>query len=400
MGYLGRTPTPSPIDASDIPANSIDASKIVDGSIELAEIADNSITDAKLNSSKLDGIETGATNYIHPTTHATADIADNAITEAKIADAAVVSLKSGRKNLIINGGFDVWQRGTSGTGNGYASADRWYVNRSGGSTTFSQQSFTSGQTDVPDNPKYFGRLTVSTGNDNCGFQLRLEDHTLLANRDVTFSFWAKSATPRILRVTAQSYGSTLSVTSAEQTFTPTSAWVKYSFTFNIGSIATVSGTTLLTRMSINQGADTSTAAWELDLANVQLELGSVATDFEHRSYGEELALCQRYYWQMQDDGTTAQFIMTGLNSSFTQVSFYPPVPFRVKPTIGVTDTTPYWESYPWNSIGTTMTISSVSNGHFNKYGGEFGISATFSPTPTRGTNYTVDAEVFTFDAEL
>ena len=61
MGYLGRSPTPSPIDSSDIPDNSIDASKIVDGSIELAEIADNSITDAKLNSSKLDGIEAGAT---------------------------------------------------------------------------------------------------------------------------------------------------------------------------------------------------------------------------------------------------------------------------------------------------------------------------------------------------
>ena len=60
MGYLGRSPTPSPIDTSDIPANSIDASKIIDGSIELAEIADNSITDAKLNSSKLDGIEASA----------------------------------------------------------------------------------------------------------------------------------------------------------------------------------------------------------------------------------------------------------------------------------------------------------------------------------------------------
>ena len=61
MPYVGRTPSAVPVTADDIPANSIDASKIVDGSIELAEIADNSITDAKLNSSKLDGIETGAT---------------------------------------------------------------------------------------------------------------------------------------------------------------------------------------------------------------------------------------------------------------------------------------------------------------------------------------------------
>ena len=84
MPYVGRTPTPSPVTIDDIPANSIDASKIIDGSIEVSDIKDNSITDAKLNSTKLDGIETGATNYIHPTTHATADIADNAITDAKL----------------------------------------------------------------------------------------------------------------------------------------------------------------------------------------------------------------------------------------------------------------------------------------------------------------------------
>lgn len=61
MGYLGRSPTPSPIDSSDIPDNSIDASKITDGSIELAEIADNSITDAKLANSVNTDIATGVT---------------------------------------------------------------------------------------------------------------------------------------------------------------------------------------------------------------------------------------------------------------------------------------------------------------------------------------------------
>ena len=95
MPYVGRTPSAVPVTVDDIPANSIDASKIVDGSIELAEIADNSITDAKLNSSKLDGIETGATNYIHPTTHATADIADNAITDAKLNSAKLNGIEAG-----------------------------------------------------------------------------------------------------------------------------------------------------------------------------------------------------------------------------------------------------------------------------------------------------------------
>ena len=84
MPYVGRTPTPSPVTIDDIPANSIDASKIVDGSIEVSDIKDNSITDAKLNSTKLDGIADSANNYSHPAAHATADIADNAITDAKL----------------------------------------------------------------------------------------------------------------------------------------------------------------------------------------------------------------------------------------------------------------------------------------------------------------------------
>jgi hypothetical protein len=95
MPYVGRVPSAVPVTADDIPDNSIHASKIIDGSIELAEIADNSITDAKLNSSKLDGIEAGATNYTHPTTHATADIADNAITDAKLNSAKLNGIEAG-----------------------------------------------------------------------------------------------------------------------------------------------------------------------------------------------------------------------------------------------------------------------------------------------------------------
>ncbi len=65
MPYVGRQPSAVPVTADDIPDNSIDASKIKDGSIELADISDNSITDAKLNSTKLDGIESGA--QVNPT---------------------------------------------------------------------------------------------------------------------------------------------------------------------------------------------------------------------------------------------------------------------------------------------------------------------------------------------
>jgi len=270
MGYLGRTPTPSPIDASDIPTNSIDASKIIDGAI------------------------------------AVADVADNAITEAKIADAAVVSLKSGRKNLLINGGFDVWQRGTSFTStsvNEY-SADRFRTEGYGLSTTISRQSFTAGQTDVPNFPTYFCRVATSTvsAGQFWGFQQRLETPQVMSyGQTVTVSFWVK-ATTGTLASGAFTYGLDSSKSSSPAL---TTTWQKITNTFTCGLSGNYSSFYL-----VYLGA--GSAAISVDIAQVQLELGSVATDFEHRSYGEELALCQRYY-QKIDIGND-RIICTGVVS--------------------------------------------------------------------------------------
>ena len=63
---------------------------------------------------------------------------------------------SGRKNLIINGGFDIWQRATdsgSNTSDGYLSADRWKHASSGATKQVTRQAFTLGQTEVPGNPR-------------------------------------------------------------------------------------------------------------------------------------------------------------------------------------------------------------------------------------------------------
>ena len=206
------------------------------------------------------------------------------------------------RNHVINGEFQIWQRGTSQTTAGYGSADRWRLNVSGASLTGSQGTFTDGQTAVPGNPRFYLALDVATGNDNAGWFHRLEGTHEFANDVYTLSFWAKSATPRAMTVGANSFDSSTDTfdethTTSPSTFTPTSSWQKFTFkvTFsNMNSLGSFASGDF-TAFFITQGSSTSTAAWKLDLALVQFEKGEQATPFEHRSVGEELARCQRYF---------------------------------------------------------------------------------------------------------
>jgi len=74
------------------------------------------------------------------------------------------------------------------------------------------------------------------------------------------------------------------------------------------------------------------------LTGVQLEIGSQATPFEHRSYAEELALCQRYYWKL-DNGTNqagAQWLYKighGGNDGYRRATVNHPVPMRGSPSV-------------------------------------------------------------------
>jgi len=279
-------------------------------------------------------------------------------------DATVGSLNSGPlagfRNFIINGNFDIWQRGTSQTlsttsDTSYYVADRWlnYFNGTGGVRTVSRQTFTNGQTDVPGNPAYFfrfGQTTAPTGCTLNAITQRIESVRTFAGQQFTFSFWAKAASAFTLLAVAvgQDFGNGGS--PSPQTFTNflnisiSTTWTKYTFTATLPSI---SGKTLGTdgndHISVNWFCPTS-STFTLDIAQVQLERGPIATDFEQRPIGTELALCQRYFCKSYEINTapgTSEFDRgnpnslspASLDSLPCNVSF--PVTMRSSPSVTI-----------------------------------------------------------------
>ncbi len=210
--------------------------------------------------------------------------------------------RAGFKNYLINGNFDLWQRGTSFTVmNGYG-ADRW-KHGSPGTATVSRQPFALGQIDVPGNPRYFWRnqTTVAGAATATLIRQRIEGVRTLAGQTVTWSLWARNDTAKIFQVVVlQNFGTggtpSGDVTVLNQAQSIGTAWTRYTFTVAVPSIA---GKTV--------GADnndyiefliqetSSFSTFTLDTAQWQVEKGSITTEFEKRSIQLELTLAQRYY---------------------------------------------------------------------------------------------------------
>ena len=197
---------------------------------------------------------------------------------------------AGRKNLIINGGMDVWQRGTSHTtGSGYKSVDRWDFNTyTGGAFTVSKET----DSELGSYLKW-NRTAIDTAHPSSSnaVQHSIENvRYVMQGKEVTVSFWLKdTASVGSGYVKIRMYGSPWTSYAEQNWISNSSDWEYHSFTFSMPASITADHAQLLIVM------DDGSSMGGVSITNVQLELGSVATDFEHRSYGEELALCQRYY---------------------------------------------------------------------------------------------------------
>lgn len=214
------------------------------------------------------------------------------------------------KNLIINGDMAINQREfttLSGTFNQYT-VDRMFAQDSGATATvtLNTMSLADLQTIGYSDSTNYLTMDVTAGDNYAGIEQRIEGLKQFSGRQVTLSFWAKGTNPTTagnLRITSiENFGTSGSPSSTVLTdvgtFTLTSSWVKQSITFVVNDSTTKTFGTddnAYLRLSIGQGSDTSTDAWDLDIKNVQLEFGDTATEFEYVKPSEQLANCKRYF---------------------------------------------------------------------------------------------------------
>jgi hypothetical protein len=118
------------------------------------------------------------------------------------------------------------------------------------------------------------------------------------------------------------------------------------------------------RGTSNQQNLADNTANNIDLTGVQLEVGSVATDFEHEDYGTTLAKCQRYYFR-QTDASLGARIISGIANSDTacQFAFRFLVEMRAAPTLGVSNVTDFQVAYDATAAATTNVVAAVADVH-------------------------------------
>jgi len=211
------------------------------------------------------------------------------------------------KNRIINGDFNIWQRGTSfsNPAAGTFIADRYYVdyNGTGGTTTISQQTTpTVIATGV--NTSSFLRWSNTVAGTGQGYNVisqKIENVATFAEQTVTFSFYAKASASTALSqiFLHQNFGSggSSEIYYNLGSATITTSWARYSFTVALGSL---SGKTIGAGSFLRAfiGAPLN-STFTIDTWGWQVEAGSVATPFQTATgtIQGELAACQRYYYR-------------------------------------------------------------------------------------------------------
>ena len=283
------------------------------------------------------------------------------------------------RNLVINGAFQIAQRASSSTSNAYATVDRWRGDDNGTdeATTKAQVDVASGTTPYTLGFRKAFRLT--NGNQTSG--AGTTDHATMthyfeaqnmsnsgwnyisATSYITLSFWVKASVAQNYYGYLRTHDGSSYLYPFETGSLTADTWTKVTKTIPGNSNLTINndngvgfsiflsayrGTDQTGSITLNQwGAydstvrapDYATTWWTtndatFEITGVQLEVGSVATDFEHRSHAQELALCQRYFYALNGGGTMERwFHCIDTTSTHRRLAIEFPVTMRAAPTV-------------------------------------------------------------------
>ena len=287
--------------------------------------------------------------------------------------ASLTGLPLVNPNIIINGAMNVAQRSTSATGitsNSYNACDRWKLQiNDAGTFTMAQEALTSGAA-YEAGFGFATRLDCTTADASVAAGSYLYLKHMIEGQDLiqlskgtssarafTVSFWVKTTTTGVYQLSVRDQNTRM----CTGTYTVSSAdtWEQKTITIaadTSGAIANSSAEGLALEFWLAAGSNytsgTAPTAWEAKadtdraaslshqmssatskdwaITGVKMELGSTATDFEHRSYAEELALCHRYFQE-----TSTYSIYAGFSNGSAQVQYGLPltVPMRAAPSV-------------------------------------------------------------------
>jgi len=305
----------------------------------------------------------------------------NGMTKGDAQDELEVS----RKNWIINGDMQVSQRGdyTSATATNHGSyrLDRWADHRSGVAS------------DIQDTGGAVKYIATSTGTGSLGGYQVVEDYGQFAGVTTTISVRVKSnnVNGRII-VNIGSVIATVATNGSGEwedislTFTPSSGISLLYFQFIIASSTG-------TNVSITSGD-------YIEFTNVKLEIGDTATPFESRSYAEELALCQRYYYKWDASSHSYLNICMGIAVNSTKSRGVVDYPVTMRNTPSINSSGSFRSVDTAANTGVTVSISRASK--FNTYinfDGTSGDNLTGGAATEMGADNDTSAWI-AFDAEL
>jgi hypothetical protein len=272
-------------------------------------------------------------------------LAGEAILRAETPQEQFNLIGAGRKNLIINGENKISQRGdyttASAVTDGSYYIDRWKVYESGVSVNLTHKQDQA----LPDGSvSHTQRYDVTVANTGYTGAQQILEESLTVGRYYTISAWVKSDDPNMNLFANGGWQRSFHSGNGE--------WEKLSITWQDTGQGNSYGI-----INYTSGGNPMVVGNFVEFTQVQLELGKVATPFEHRSYGEELALCQRYCQTYT--GTDQEWIyIEGSQYNHKWWQIYLQTPMRADPSV----TFPSVSAAITGGAGTITTMTSISGG--------------------------------------